>query len=122
MELLELDIRVQGLENIPKEGGVILASNHPLGGVDAMALVPTVSKVRKDIKFIVNDILMNLTCTSANVITTGPRFYFNLAFVRRAFTRNPKNFEAFFLRILQGCALWRVCSGAKRPHCGACGS
>ena len=64
MEFLELDIQVHGLENIPKEGGVILASNHPLGGVDAMALVPTVSAIRTDVKFIVNDILMNLKSMS----------------------------------------------------------
>lgn len=49
-----------GLENIPKEGGCIVASNHPLGGIDGMALIQIVSQVRKDIHFLVNDILTRL--------------------------------------------------------------
>jgi putative hemolysin len=57
----DLKIDVQGLENIPDEGGVILAMNHPLGGMDAMALVHALHKKRTDIKFIVNDLLLNLT-------------------------------------------------------------
>jgi len=52
--------RVKGIENIPKEGGIIFASNHPLGGMDAMALVTVIEPYRKDVKFIVNDILLNL--------------------------------------------------------------
>ena len=61
VQRFELKLKTEGLENIPKEGGVILACNHPLGGMDAMALVDVVSSRRKDITFIVNDILMNLT-------------------------------------------------------------
>lgn len=50
----------EGLENIPEKGGVIIAANHPLGGLDGMALVHAVSQKRKDSKFIVNDILTNM--------------------------------------------------------------
>jgi len=50
----------EGLENIPTNGGVIIAANHPLGGLDGMALVHAVSQKRKDAKFIVNDILTNM--------------------------------------------------------------
>lgn len=53
-------INTNGLENIPKEGGYIFASNHPLGGIDALALVTVIEPYRKDVQFIVNDILMNL--------------------------------------------------------------
>jgi putative hemolysin len=49
-----------GLENIPTAGGVILASNHPLGGLDGMAFLEATAHVRSDVKFIVNDILMKL--------------------------------------------------------------
>ena len=49
-----------GLQNIPTDEGVIFASNHPLGGMDAMAIVTEVNPIREDIKFIVNDLLMNL--------------------------------------------------------------
>jgi putative hemolysin len=57
---LNCDIEVKGLENIPDSGSVIIASNHPLGGLDGMALIKAVSQKRKDVKFIVNDILLNL--------------------------------------------------------------
>jgi putative hemolysin len=53
-------IEVKGLENIPDSASVIIASNHPLGGLDGMALIKAVSEKRKDIKFVVNDILLNL--------------------------------------------------------------
>jgi 1-acyl-sn-glycerol-3-phosphate acyltransferase len=46
--------------HIPKEGGVIFASNHPLGGLDGMAFVKTIAEVRPDIHFVVNDVLKNL--------------------------------------------------------------
>lgn len=49
------------LERIPKSGGVIIAANHPLGGLDGMALMLAVSNVRKDYLFLANDILMNIS-------------------------------------------------------------
>jgi putative hemolysin len=60
--LNDFNIKVNaiGLENVPKEGGVILASNHPLGGMDALALIQKMEVHRKDIKFVVNDILLAL--------------------------------------------------------------
>ncbi len=51
---------IDGLENIPKEGKCVVASNHPLGGLDGMALMVAVSKVRRDLLFPVNDVLMNI--------------------------------------------------------------
>lgn len=45
---------------IPKEGGIILAANHPLGGLDGMAFVKAIAEVRPDIHFVVNDVLKNL--------------------------------------------------------------
>jgi len=53
-------IRYQGIENIPSEGRFIVASNHPLGGLDGMVLMWVVGKIRKDIVFPVNDLLMNI--------------------------------------------------------------
>ena len=55
---VKVDIR--GLEHYPAQGGCIVASNHPLGGLDAMALMDAIGKKRKDIKFIVNDVLLQL--------------------------------------------------------------
>lgn len=50
----------EGQENIPAKGGVVLAGNHPLGGLDGVALIKAVSSVRYDVRFIVNDLLKNL--------------------------------------------------------------
>ena len=53
-------LEFRGLENIPNNGGCIVAANHPLGGLDGMALMVAVSQVRNDFKFLANDILMHL--------------------------------------------------------------
>lgn len=53
-------IKVKGLDNISTDGRYILASNHPLGGLDGLALISRIGSYRKDILFPVNDLLMNL--------------------------------------------------------------
>ena len=57
---INVKVEVEGIHNIPKTGRYIVASNHPLGGLDGLALMLAVSKRRKDIVFPVNDILMNI--------------------------------------------------------------
>ena len=44
-------------ENIPVEGGVMIVANHPLGMLDAMALVHLVGSVRRDVRILGNDFL-----------------------------------------------------------------
>jgi putative hemolysin len=44
---------------VPKSGSVIIAANHPLGGLDGLALIKSVGEVRHDVRFFVNDILKN---------------------------------------------------------------
>ncbi|RDS85333.1 lysophospholipid acyltransferase family protein [Dyella psychrodurans] len=44
-------------ENIPVEGGVLIVANHPLGMLDAMALVDLVGSVRQDARIMGNDFL-----------------------------------------------------------------
>jgi len=41
-------------------GRFIIAANHPLGGLDGMALMHAIGKIRTDIVFPVNDLLMNV--------------------------------------------------------------
>lgn len=55
------EISYEGLEHLPAAGGCIIAANHPIGGLDAMALIQTVARKRTDQQFIVNDVLMNIT-------------------------------------------------------------
>lgn len=51
---------IYGIENIPPSGRFIFASNHPLGGFDGMLLMKNVNKVLGELKFLTNDILMNI--------------------------------------------------------------
>ena len=60
VEEFGVKIKTVGTENIPTEGGVIIVSNHPLGGLDGIALLKVVGQIRKDLHFMVNDILMAL--------------------------------------------------------------
>ncbi|MDO5570920.1 MAG: 1-acyl-sn-glycerol-3-phosphate acyltransferase [Bacteroidales bacterium] len=59
---MNVQVEMVGEENIPKDGKFIFASNHPLGGLDGMALVKLFGhKFDKKVRFVVNDILMNIT-------------------------------------------------------------
>ena len=57
---LNISIKCTGLENIPAGGSPLIAGNHPLGGPDGLALMAAVGRVRRDIKFPVNDFLLYL--------------------------------------------------------------
>ncbi|MCX6281438.1 MAG: glycerol acyltransferase [Bacteroidetes bacterium] len=51
---------IEQLSRILLDRRVIVASNHPLGGLDGLALMNQIGKVRPDIVFPVNDLLMNI--------------------------------------------------------------
>ncbi len=56
-----ITIEIEGMEKIPTSEPVIITMNHPLGGMDAIAFIVATKSYRKDLRFIVNDLLMNLT-------------------------------------------------------------
>ncbi len=56
----EVKERIHGLGNVPDSGRFIFASNHPLGGFDGMLLMKTVDAKLGKLKFLSNDILMNI--------------------------------------------------------------
>jgi len=60
--LREFGVRVVviGKEIIPSKGRELIVANHPLGGLDGMALMQVVGSVRTDIVIPVNDLLMNI--------------------------------------------------------------
>ncbi len=60
MDYFHLTVQLKNVENAPKTGGAIFASNHPIGGLDALAVIHKFRNYRDDIKFIVNDILLNM--------------------------------------------------------------
>ncbi|WP_158967356.1 lysophospholipid acyltransferase family protein [Paraglaciecola sp. L3A3] len=47
-------------ERIPTEGKLVIIANHPIGSLDALALIKLISEVRRDIKVIANQMLMTL--------------------------------------------------------------
>ncbi len=49
------------IENIPCDGRVVIFANHPIGSLDALAMIKLISKVRGDIKVVANDLLMALS-------------------------------------------------------------
>ena len=60
IEMLGAEVVAVNSHHIPKSGGIILAANHPLGGLDGMAFVKAIGEVRPDIHFVVNYVLKNL--------------------------------------------------------------
>ena len=50
----------QGLDNLDTAKRYIIASNHPIGGLDGISLIHATNSKFGDVKFLVNDILMNL--------------------------------------------------------------
>ena len=60
LETFGITYTVAGEENIPRKGRYIFVSNHPLGGLDGMVFMDLIGKYHKNVKFIVNDLLLNL--------------------------------------------------------------
>lgn len=61
MQFLDMKLDVRGLENLPADGLCTFVSNHPLGGQDGVALGYLLGKHYDGrIKYLVNDLLMNL--------------------------------------------------------------
>lgn len=60
LEFFEIKYTAYGTENISSRGRYFFVSNHPLGGLDGLVFMNELSKYYNDIKFPVNDILMNI--------------------------------------------------------------
>ena len=52
-----VNIVVKGKKLIPKKGRYIYPANHPIGGLDGLAIVSVVAKINPLIKFVANDLL-----------------------------------------------------------------
>jgi len=77
-----LDIEVEHLDHLPAAGRYIVASNHPLGGLDGMALMHVIGKKRQDIKFLANDILLELRNLKDLFVPVNKHGRHNVEFVR----------------------------------------
>ena len=61
LEMFNVSISVSGIEKIADNKKVIIAANHPLGGIDGVSLVKVIGeRVDRGVKITANDILMNI--------------------------------------------------------------
>lgn len=61
-EYLNFSFRIshKDIQRIPSEGRLICVSNHPIGSLDSLSLIKAVSEIRRDVKIVANDVLMNI--------------------------------------------------------------
>ena len=60
LEYFNIKTSTIGRENVPDNGRFILASNHPIGGIDGMIFIQEAGKIFGSTKSIINDLLMNI--------------------------------------------------------------
>lgn len=59
LRYLNISLSISGRENLPKSGRVVIVCNHPLGGLDGIAMIHFISSIYgPGVRFIVNDLLM----------------------------------------------------------------
>ncbi|WP_105167727.1 lysophospholipid acyltransferase family protein [Pseudoalteromonas sp. T1lg23B] len=63
LDELDFDARYKPkqIEHIPSEGSLVIVANHPIGSLDALALIRVITKVRPDLKVVANRMLMSIT-------------------------------------------------------------
>ncbi len=60
LDALGVNIEIENpelLEEIPKSGPVLIVANHPLGGLEGMAIAKVIGKVRPDLQVLTNELL-----------------------------------------------------------------
>lgn len=60
VKYLDLHSVIKGFEKVPSSGRYIFVANHPLGGLESLILMSSVSQKYENIVFFVNDILMEI--------------------------------------------------------------
>jgi putative hemolysin len=53
-ERIQMDVQIDGLEQIPRQGGAIITPNHPVGMADGIAMYDALKSVRDDLTFFAN--------------------------------------------------------------------
>jgi 1-acyl-sn-glycerol-3-phosphate acyltransferase len=61
LDYMKVSCEVQGLESVPKEKRLVFAANHPLGGLDGLCLLKTITEeIKPGVRSVSNDLLMNI--------------------------------------------------------------
>ncbi|MDY0253970.1 MAG: 1-acyl-sn-glycerol-3-phosphate acyltransferase [Tenuifilaceae bacterium] len=68
LNYLRVSYTIEGLEKLHVDERYIFASNHPLGGLDGVILIHSISNKYRDVKVPANDLLMNIKQLQDNFI------------------------------------------------------
>uniref|UniRef100_A6VVF3 L-ornithine N(alpha)-acyltransferase n=1 Tax=Marinomonas sp. (strain MWYL1) TaxID=400668 RepID=A6VVF3_MARMS len=62
LEALDIDYSIAkgSIDQIPKDGPVVIVANHPLGAIEGVVLADLVGQVRSDVKVLANELLKRL--------------------------------------------------------------
>lgn len=69
---ITIDVAPEQLESIPKEGGFVVVSNHPFGGIEGVMLHSVIAKVRPDFKLMANFILSHIPNLKDSFFAVNP--------------------------------------------------
>ena len=73
----ELDVRCRlhdkDLANIPATGPVVVIANHPLGGLDGLALLKLIGNIRQDVKLVVDSNMLSFSQLDSLLIRMDSR-------------------------------------------------
>ncbi len=74
LQELEIDIECPSadLSKIPEKGPAIITCNHPLGGIDGLAVIKVISEVRPDFKIMANFLLSSVKPLNEFFISVNP--------------------------------------------------
>ena len=86
---ISIDVSPEQLESIPKEGGFVVVSNHPFGGIEGVMLLSVIAKVRPDFKLMANFILSHIpnlkdSFFSVNPFTDNPEWKSSVSGIKGA--------------------------------------
>lgn len=74
--LMKIGVKVQfdaaELLNIPREGAFIVVANHPYGGIESLALLSTIAKIRPDTLYMGNFLLKEIPNLEKCIIAVNP--------------------------------------------------
>jgi putative hemolysin len=68
---IEFEVENEDLKRIPKNGPFVTISNHPLGGIDILLLIKTISEIRPDYKVLVNKLIYEIEPIRSYLISLG---------------------------------------------------
>ncbi|WP_316824970.1 lysophospholipid acyltransferase family protein [Pedobacter miscanthi] len=67
-----IEISDEDLANIPEEGAFIAIANHPYGGIESLALLSTLQRMRRDTMFMGNFLLKKIPNLEKCIIAVNP--------------------------------------------------